>query len=56
MTYPNSPGWKALGPSRDAAKAVTGHAKTVRDRVHLFLVDELPPWQPMSCGRPTARL
>ena len=42
MVYPNSPGWKSPGPSKDAAVTITGHAKTVRDRVHLFLVEQYP--------------
>jgi hypothetical protein len=42
MAYPDSPGWKAEGPSHDAAKAVTSHAKTLRDRVHGFLQEQHP--------------
>jgi predicted ArsR family transcriptional regulator len=42
MAYPGTPGWKAEGPSRDAAKAVTRHAKTLRDRVHRFLQEQYP--------------
>jgi predicted ArsR family transcriptional regulator len=42
MAYPDSPGWKAQGPSRDAATAVTSHAKNLRDRVHGFLQEQYP--------------
>lgn len=42
MPYPNSPGWKAPGPSSDAAHAVARHARTLRHRVHAFLLDRYP--------------
>ena len=42
MAYPDSPGWKAEDPSHDAAKAITRHAKNLRDRVHGFLQDQYP--------------
>lgn len=42
MKYPNSPGWKSHGASRDAAMSIKSHAKTVRDRVHGLLVDRHP--------------
>jgi hypothetical protein len=32
-TYPDSPGFKAPGPSEDAATAVAGMAKTLREKV-----------------------
>ena len=32
MTYPDSPGIKAVGPSSEAAQKVTQHAATVRKR------------------------
>jgi hypothetical protein len=31
--YPDQPGWKAAGPSEQAANAVSGTAKTLRDQV-----------------------
>jgi hypothetical protein len=37
MTYPDTPGLKAAGPSSDAAQKVTPHAVTVRERVLQFL-------------------
>ena len=42
MGYPNTPGWKALGPSAIAAKAISPHAKTLRERVHKFLLNHPP--------------
>ena len=42
MAYPNRPGWKALGPSSDAAHAIARRAKTLRNRVHSFLIDRHP--------------
>jgi hypothetical protein len=33
MSYPNSPGFKAPGPSQQAARAMSGTAKTLRARV-----------------------
>ena len=42
MTYPNSPGWKATDASKDAARNIRSHAKTVRDRVHTFQKDRRP--------------
>jgi hypothetical protein len=42
VTYPNSPGFKAVGPSSEAARRMTGHAATVRDRVLQFLRSEHP--------------
>jgi hypothetical protein len=42
MAYPSSPGWKSRGPSRDAARNITGHARTVRDRVQDFLKNRYP--------------
>jgi hypothetical protein len=42
MGYPDVPGWKAEGPSHDAAKAVTGRAKTLRDRTYRFLQEQYP--------------
>src|SRR5262245_28724776 len=42
MTYPETPGYKAVGPSSEAAKKVTGHAATIRERVFQFLQSEHP--------------
>ena len=42
MGYPESPGWKSAGASKEAARSITSHAKTVRDRVHCFLKDRYP--------------
>jgi predicted ArsR family transcriptional regulator len=42
MPYPRDPGRKALGTSRDAAEAITSHAKTMRDRVLAFLTQHHP--------------
>jgi hypothetical protein len=42
MAYPDHPGWKAKGPSSEAAHAVTGRAKTLRTRVRSFLRDHYP--------------
>ena len=33
LMYPESPGFKAAGPSEQAAKAIAGTAKTLRDKV-----------------------
>lgn len=33
LDYPTSPGFKAAGPSQEAAQAVAGMAKTLRDQV-----------------------
>ncbi len=33
LQYPDSPGFKAAGPSEQAAKAIAGPAKTLRDKV-----------------------
>lgn len=33
LDYPNAPGFKAPGPSEQAAKAVEGMAKTLREKV-----------------------
>ena len=37
MSYPENPGYKAPGPSSEAARKVTRHAATIRDRVLQFL-------------------
>jgi hypothetical protein len=42
MAYPDRPGWKARGPSSEAAYAVARHATTLRTRVHSFLRDRYP--------------
>ena len=42
MRYPRAPGWKAQGPSREAAHSITGHAKTVRERVRVFFNQAYP--------------
>jgi predicted ArsR family transcriptional regulator len=43
MPYPRDPGFKELGgPSELAAKAIAGHATTVRDRVLAFLTKRYP--------------
>lgn len=33
VSYPSAPGWKADGPSREAARQETGRAETLRRRV-----------------------
>lgn len=35
--YPSKPGWKRTGTSRDAAKAITPRAPTLRDKVLALL-------------------
>lgn len=42
MRYPDRPGWKASGTSRDAGAAIAGRAKSVRDRVIAFLREHAP--------------
>jgi predicted ArsR family transcriptional regulator len=42
MSYPDTPGFKALGPSSEAAQKMTRHAATVRGRVLQFLRSEHP--------------
>lgn len=42
MAYPHNPGWKANGPSSDAARAIARHANTLRSRVYSFLRDRYP--------------
>lgn len=42
MQYPRDPGWKAPGTSRNATKAITGRAKTIRARVLRFLTQQHP--------------
>lgn len=42
MPYPSDPGWKAPGTSKDAARAVTSRAKTMRARVLGFLTQHHP--------------
>jgi hypothetical protein len=42
MSYPDTPGFKAIGPSSEAARKVTQHASTVRERVVQFLRLEHP--------------
>lgn len=37
LTYPQGAGWKRAGTSRDAAKAITPRAPTLRDRVLALL-------------------
>lgn len=40
--YPLAPGYKALGPSSEAATRITTRAASVRDRVRDFLKAEYP--------------
>lgn len=42
MSYPDSPGFKAVGPSSEAAQKVTQRATTVRERVLQFLRSHHP--------------
>jgi hypothetical protein len=42
MGYPNRPGWKAAGTSKDAAQAITGRAKTMRDLILAFVTESYP--------------
>lgn len=42
MSYPDSPGFKAVGPSSEAAQEMTQRATTVRERVLLFLRSQHP--------------
>jgi hypothetical protein len=43
MPYPQDPGTKTLGgTSQDAADAITGHAKTVRDRILTAFMGHYP--------------
>ena len=42
MPYPYHPGSKAPGASADAARRITGHARTLRLRVLGFLRDRYP--------------
>lgn len=37
MSYPENPGYKVYGPSKDAAHAVRGRAWSLRDRILAFL-------------------
>lgn len=40
--YPHAPGFKAAGPSQEAARRITPFANTVRNRVLLGFVDRYP--------------
>ncbi len=42
MGYPDRPGWKASGTSKDAGAAIAGRAKSVRDRVNALLQEHSP--------------
>src|ERR1700743_1709501 len=42
MDYPNRPGWKAPGTSKDAAQAITSHARTMRDLILAFVTESYP--------------
>lgn len=42
MGYPNSPGYKALGTSRDAAVRITPRARKLLDRVHDLMRSRYP--------------
>jgi hypothetical protein len=42
MAYPETPGFKAIGPSSEAARKVTQRAATVRERVLRLLQSEHP--------------
>lgn len=42
MSYPDSPGFKAVGPSSEAAQKLTERATTVRERVLQFLRSQHP--------------
>jgi hypothetical protein len=44
--YPERPGWKTPGPSQQAAQAITGRARTLRDRVFAYIKSA------QSAGRP----
>lgn len=39
QSYPDRPGYKTEGTSKEAATAITGHAKTVRDRVLAYITE-----------------
>jgi hypothetical protein len=42
MSYPDTPGAKVNGTSRTAARRITPHATTLRDRIHDFLRTNYP--------------
>jgi predicted ArsR family transcriptional regulator len=42
MSYPRDPGWKRHRTAKDAAKAITRKASTVRGRVLLILTENYP--------------
>jgi hypothetical protein len=42
MSYPMTPGWKARGPSSEAARTIARHATTLRIRAYSLLRDRYP--------------
>jgi len=39
MNYPSNPGYKAAGPSQEAARQIAGHAKTLRADVWRVILE-----------------